>query len=154
MQAKFRPTSIALPIALALAAATPALADSAHHGGVKLSATLSGANEVDAQGVRNQGDADGAGTFSGRLVPGQGQLCYTLTSSGIDTPTMAHIHSGAAGVNGPVFVGLTDLTAGEHCIAVDRDKATALVAKPQDFYVNIHNAAFPAGAVRGQLVKN
>lgn len=154
MQAKFRPTSIALPIALALtAAAAPALAESARHGGVKLSATLSGADEVNAQGVRNQGDADGAGTFSGRLVPGKGQLCYTLTSSGIDAPTMAHIHSGAAGVNGPVFVGFPDLTAGEHCIAVDRKKATALIAKPQNYYVNIHNAAYPAGAVRGQIVK-
>jgi len=155
MYIKFLPV-LALPIALAWAvAATPALAgDSpAKKGGVKLSATLSGANEVDAQGARNQGDPDGTGTFSGRLVPGQGQLCYTLTSSGIATPTMAHIHTGAAGANGPVFVPLTELTAGEHCIAVDREKATALVAKPQDYYVNIHNAAFPAGAVRGQLAK-
>lgn len=155
MQAKF--LTLSLPVALALAAAAgPAIAkaDKEHHGGVKLSATLSGANEVNAQGVRNQGDPDGTGSFSGRLVPGQGQLCYTLTSSGIDAPTMAHIHTGAAGVNGPVFVALSELATGEHCIAVDKEKATALVAKSQDFYVNIHNAAFPGGAVRGQLAKN
>lgn len=155
MQAKF--LTLSLPFAFALAvSAGPAIAQDhkEHHGGVKLSATLSGANEVNAQGAPNQGDPDGTGSFSGRLVPGQGQLCYTLTSSGIDTPTMAHIHTGAAGVSGPVFVGLTELATGEHCIAVDKEKATALVAKPQDFYVNIHNAAFPGGAVRGQLAKN
>ncbi|WP_340316473.1 CHRD domain-containing protein [Rhizorhabdus argentea] len=155
MHAKF--LTLSLPVALALAAAAgPAIAkaDKEHQRGVKLSATLSGANEVNAQGAPNQGDPDGTGSFSGRLVPGQGQLCYTLTWSGIDAPTMAHIHSGAAGANGPVFIGFTELATGEHCIAVDEQKATALVAKSQDFYVNIHNPAFPGGAVRGQLVKN
>ena len=156
MQAKFLAASAAVSVALALTiAATPTSAAAPdHHGGVKLSATLSGANEVNAQGVGNQGDPDGSGSFSGRLIPGQGQLCYTLTWSAIEAPTMAHIHTGAAGTNGPVFVPFPDLTPGEHCIAVDREKATALVSKPQDFYVNIHNAAFPAGAVRGQLAKN
>lgn len=155
MQAKF--LTLSLPVALALSmATTPAIAQDhkAHHGGVKLSATLSGANEVNAQGAPNQGDPDGTGSFSGRLVSGQGQLCYTLTWSGIDAPTMAHIHTGAAGVNGPVFVGLGELATGEHCMAVDKDKAVALAAKPQDFYVNIHNAAFPGGALRAQLAKN
>src|SRR5690349_16104299 len=144
--------ALSLPVAFALAAvAGPAIAQDhkEHHGGVKLSATLSGANEVNAQGAPNQGDPDGTGSFSGRLVPGKGQLCYTLTWSGIDAPTMAHIHSGAAGVNGPVFIGLAELATGEHCIAVDQEKATALVDKPQDFYANIHNPAFPGGAVRG-----
>jgi hypothetical protein len=155
MQAKFLPASAVVSVALALtiAAAPTRAVGQAQQGGVKLSATLSGANEVNAQGVGNQGDPDGAGSFSGRLIPGQGQLCYSLTSA-IDAPTMAHIHTGAAGTNGPVFVPFPDLTPGEHCISMDREKATALVSKPQDFYVNIHNAAFPAGAVRGQLGKN
>lgn len=149
--------SFAFPIALALSVvATPALAADhpAHHGGLKLSATLSGANEVNAQGARNQGDPDGTGAFSGRLAAGQDELCYTLIWSGIDAPTMAHIHTGADGTNGPVFIGLPDLSAGEHCIPVDREKAATLLARPQDFYVNLHTPAFPAGAVRGQLRKN
>jgi len=153
--ARFAAASFALTMLLA-AAETPAIAadHAAHHGGVKLSATLNGANEVDAKGTAAQGDPDGSGSFAARLVPGQGQLCYTLTSASIDAPTMAHIHSGAAGVSGPVFVPLTELAAGEHCIAIPADKATAIVAKPGDYYVNIHNGAFPGGAVRGQLVKN
>jgi len=143
----------ALIPALALGAAGAAHAQKAG-AGLKLHAMLSGANEVGQDGQAAAGDADGSGTFTARLVPGTGQLCYTLATTGIDTPTMAHIHSGAAGVNGGVFVGLSNVTAGEHCITVDREKATAIVAKPGDYYVNVHNAAYPAGAVRGQVVKH
>jgi hypothetical protein len=145
------------PIALAAALSATLMltaAAQAQDAGVKLSATLSGANELDAQGARNQGDTDGSGSCSARLVPGHGQLCYTLTWSGIDAPTMAHIHTGAAGANGPVFIPFPDLTPGEHCTAVDAAKAAAVVVKPQDYYVNIHTAPFPRGAVRGQLAKN
>ena len=121
--------------------------------GMQLSATLSGANEVDEQGVGNKGDQDGTGAFSGRLVPSKGQLCYTLTWSDIDAPTMAHIHMAPAGKNGPVVVPLPELTPGEHCTDLDRTKTKALLGRPKNFYVNVHNPAFPAGAVRGQLAK-
>jgi len=152
MRASFPSVPMMLAATLALGfAGTPAVAGEA--GGAKLAATLSGASEVDAQGVAGKGDPDGAGSFAGRLIPGKQQLCYTLTWSGIDVPTMAHIHSGAAGKNGPVFVPLTELGAGEHCIAIDKAKAADLVAKPADFYVNVHNAAYPAGAARGQLAR-
>jgi len=136
-----------LPASLALVAC-PSLALAA---GATFTATLSGANEVDAQGVGNQGDADGKGSFSGRLAPARNELCYSLNWSAIDTPTMAHIHSAAAGANGPVFIPFTELTPGEHCIAIDAAKAAALSAKPGDFYVNVHNTAYPRGAVRGQI---
>lgn len=156
MRARYLGTSIATALAFTAAVAPmPAIAHGNHgdHGGAKLAATLSGADEVDAQGARDKGDPDGAGSFAARLAPGQDKLCYTLSWSAIDAPTMAHIHSGAAGKNGPVFVGLSELGAGEQCIAVDQAKAAELIAKPADFYVNVHNPAFPAGAVRGQLVK-
>lgn len=156
-----QPKSLTAPAILSIAVATAlgatvvlAPAARAQDAGLKLSATLSGANEVDAQGTGNQGDPDGKGSSSVRLVPAQGQLCYALTWSGVDAPTMAHIHAGAAATNGPVFIPFPDLTPGEHCIPVDPAKATALTAKPQDFYVNVHNAPFPRGAVRGQLGSN
>ena len=130
--------------------AVPAAAPTAAPSGVTLSATLTGANEVDAQGA-SKGDPDGTGSFSARLT--KDQICYTLTSAKIDDPTMAHIHKGAAGVNGPVFIGLSDLDPGEHCEDLDPDRMDALKSKPQDYYVNIHNGDFPGGAVRGQLSK-
>ena len=42
---------------------------------------------------------------------------------------------------------------GDMCIAVDQAKLEPIVAKPEAYYVNIHTADFPAGAVRGQLGK-
>jgi hypothetical protein len=167
MQAKFlTPLIVALtlaPAAVVLAAdqAAPAAAPAkaaaappaeaaagapAEEAGLKLSATLNGTNEVGG------GDKDGTGSFAARMA--KGQLCYTLTTANIDEATMAHIHTGAAGVNGPVYIGLPDLDAGEHCQDIDGERAAALKSKPEGYYVNVHNGDFPGGAIRGQLTKN
>ena len=133
------------------AAASPALATGTMgEGGHKLSTTLSGAVEVPGPG-----DTDGTGTFTARVNPGKSQVCYTLTVSMIATATGAHIHRSATGVAGPVVVALEAPADGssEACVSVSRKLAMALVKDPQNYYVNVHNAAFPAGAVRGQLVK-
>lgn len=142
--------AIAAPIALSACATT---VEDSGPAAIRLTAALSGANEVNAQGTRNQGDPDGTGTFIGRLIPSQSQLCYTVTWANIANPAAGHIHTGAAGVNGGVFVGLPDLGPGEHCIAVTPAQVTALSTAPQGYYVNLHNAEFGAGAIRGQLVR-
>lgn len=134
-----------------LAAAVPAFAaQTMGDGGRKLTTTLSGAAEVPGPG-----DTDGKGTFTARVNPGQGQVCYTLTVAMIAAPTAAHIHRGATGVAGPVVVALKAPTNGasKACVTVTRELAMALIKDPQDYYVNVHNAAFPSGAVRGQLAK-
>jgi hypothetical protein len=108
-----------------------------------LNAALAGSNETGG------GDADGAGSFSAAIDADAGQLCYKLTAGNIAPATMAHIHSGAAGANGPpvATIELTD----NHCIAADPALLQAIVAAPGNYYVNVHNAEFPAGAIRGQL---
>ena len=140
-----------IPAALIAAVlVAPAIADPKHHdGGRKLGAALSGAVEVPP------GDTDGTGMFSGTVNPGQTKVCYTLSVARIATATMAHIHRGAAGVVGPPVVMLKTPASGHStaCALVTRDLAKELIANPAGFYVNVHNAAYPAGAVRGQLMK-
>jgi hypothetical protein len=97
------------------------------------------------------GDKDGTGSFTAKID--KDKICYTLTSANIDEATMAHIHKGAAGANGPVYIGLPDIDPGEHCEDVGRERLDVLKAKPGDYYVNVHNGDFPGGAIRGQLAK-
>ena len=44
-----------------------------------------------------------------------------------------------------------DPGASAQCVRVTRSQAGALNANPGGFYVNVHTAALPNGAVRGQL---
>lgn len=134
----------ALPASLLFPSAVAVAAD----GGRPLSTELTGAAEVPGPG-----DPDGSGSAALRVNPGLGEVCYTLTVAGIDPATAAHIHVGEAGVAGPVVVPLAPPTSGSSmaCATVDRALALELVRDPAAYYVNVHNAQFPAGAVRGQL---
>jgi hypothetical protein len=106
-------------------------------------------------------------------------LCYVIQAEGIgelhEAPgngRQAHIHRGPRGSNGPVVVTLAWPQDGRSadCIsesrilpsgapAFARDPATGaplatatdILTNPDGFYVNVHNAEYPAGAVRGQL---
>ena len=130
---------------LGLMASTAIAAD----GGRPLTTSLSGAAEPGG------GDADGAGMATVRINPGQGQLCFELSATNIDAATAAHVHVGAAGVNGAVVVPLTAPTSGTSsgCVSIARDLATKIIRSPSNYYVNVHNAAYPNGAIRGQLSK-
>lgn len=106
------------------------------------------------QQVQGPGDADGSGTAEIRVVPANGQVCWDLYARGIDAATAAHIHRGAAGVAGPPVVALTTPDAAGRsrgCATVDAALARELSMRGFDFYVNVHTAAHPAGAIRGQL---
>ena len=63
-----------------------------------------------------------------------------------------HIHDGAAGVPGPIVVNLTTaLNGGPRCVNADPAVLRQVRRNPAEFYCNIHNGAFPNGAIRGQL---
>lgn len=129
--------------------------------GDPLFAVLVGGNEVNAQGQANQGDTDGFGTATVIIHPTADTtsetVCFGITVRAIDTPTMAHIHQAKAGLNGGVVVNLIAPTAGNPGTAsgctenVPNSVITALKNTPANFYVNIHTAARPGGALRGQL---
>ena len=129
----------------AVALALPSLAVAK---AVTLTAALNGENETAT------GHADGTGSFSAEIDAEAGDLCYTLAVDGLDNISGAHIHSGAAGTDGPVVTPL-EVTGEDldECIAMEPDALKAITAAPGDYYVNVHTTEFPAGAIRGQLAK-
>ena len=97
----------------------------------------------------------GTGYFGGVIDPPKGQICYILNVSNMDTPTMAHIHVGGPGQNGGPVVTLQTPTAGSSggCQPIAADVAQAILRNPGGYYVNVHTAVQPAGAIRGQLMR-
>jgi len=116
-------------------------------GGAKRSTSLSGAEEFPPA------DPDGTGFALITLNAGQATVCWELTVSNIQPATAAHIHKAPAGVNGPVVVPLSPPTTGSSsgCTAADPALIADIIENPEEYYVNVHNAEFPGGAVRGQL---
>jgi CHRD domain len=116
----------------------------------RLTTTLTGAAEVPGPG-----DPDGSGTATITINRGTGEICWSITVTGITLPaSAAHIHEAPAGVAGPVDVTLSppDATGtSSGCTTVSRDHAKEIAKDPAEYYVNVHNADFPAGALRGQL---
>ena len=135
-------TLVAL-IALSIVAA-PTLAN-----GRPLRAELSGANELSG------GDPDGSGVARLRLNQGRHRICYKIEVADIALPvTAAHIHEGAADVDGAIVVefGPFDEGTAVGCVTdLERSLIKAIRRHPADYYVNVHNDEFPDGAVRGQL---
>jgi len=120
-------------------------------GGRPLSASLTGAAEVPGPG-----DTDGTGTVKITLNQGKGEICFELTVSNIAAATAAHIHEAPAGQAGPVVVTLAPPPTGgssKNCVSADEDLIKRIRQNPENFYVNVHNAELPDGAVRGQLSK-
>lgn len=129
--------------------ATAAFAQPAAVGGAKFTTVLLGANEVPGPG-----DPDGQGEATIIINPGKGKICWAIHVRDIETATAAHIHSAPPGVAGPVVVGLSPPVTNnnsEGCETVARSLADAIRKSPQAYYVNVHNATYPAGAIRGQL---
>jgi hypothetical protein len=122
------------------------------HAGRVLHANLTGAAEVPPA------DPDGLGSARISVNYGQRRVCWQLSFSNISVPAIAaHIHEAAAGVNGPVVVPLfTDPNStgfSKGCATVTRTLAKKLIQHPERYYVNVHTADFPGGAIRGQLAK-
>jgi CHRD domain len=118
---------------------------------VSYTVALNGANEV----APNVGDPDGTGTATVTVNGTTGQVCVNITTALVEPMTLMHIHTGAAGVNGPVFVDFAvpsgTSTAIAKCVTATPAQAAAIIADPTGHYLNAHSASFPNGAIRGQL---
>ena len=141
--------------ALGVGVAIGAQSETSQGGGQQaIFAALNGSKEIGNDGQRNAGDDNGRGSFSATL-DGR-KLCYGLTVANIGDPIAAHIHKAPRTENGDVVVTLKHPKAGDpaassKCVRISRSMAGDLRDNPRGFYVNVHNEAFPSGAIRGQL---
>jgi subtilisin family serine protease len=121
--------------------------------------------------IQNWGGDDNERYFSSELdgsqeVPptpssatGEASISFDVTTSELSwfishdvaSPTAAHIHSGAAGINGPVEVPL------DHTVN-PMVGSTVLMSDQRgmlmngNLYINIHTSTFPGGEIRGQIL--
>ncbi|MEO8113529.1 MAG: CHRD domain-containing protein [Phenylobacterium sp.] len=139
----------AVTLGAALAALTATAAPAAMGGG--LMAMLNGASEKPTAG-----DPQGGGMAMVRPDVAKSQVCYDLQVRNLSPATMAHIHKAPADAAGPVAVPLAAPDASgksSGCVAADPAVVKDIAANPAGYYVNVHTAQFPAGAIRGQLKK-
>lgn len=144
-------TAVAVGLAIAGALTIPLVA--AQHASaapVQFSAVLLASDETTPV---TAADAAAVGTADVTIDAGTGQICVAIATSGLSGAiTAAHIHSGGAGVAGPVVVPLpTGTGTASGCVESTPAQAASIVAAPNMFYVNVHTAANAGGAARGQL---
>ncbi len=111
-------------------------------------------------------DRDGRGTAKLDIDTKSNEICWSVRFDNTGTPNRGHIHSGAKGVNGGIVVPLFELVGMpddvrndalekghlDGCVeGVDPTLVADIVAHPDAYYVNLHNARYPGGAMRGQV---
>jgi len=133
-------------------------------------AIMDGREEVNSSATdrRLVGDPDGTGSA---IIFGIDHdpttLCYVIKTERIqlapaDAGMAAHIHEGVRDTNGPVVVildGPEDGTAADCITEGEEGKfrtnepgiVQRILHNPENFYINVHNLEFPAGAIRGNL---
>jgi|SRR5215210_1314011 len=106
----------------------------------------------------------GSGTADLRINP-SGKVCYVIKVTLSDAPQEpgpgvgnAHIHvlpnpPGAIAVD--LDAAFESLGGGRYvaadCVRGDKAVVRDILANPEQYYINVHTAAFPAGAVTGAL---
>jgi hypothetical protein len=126
----------------------PALALAAASAGTKtFPVTLLGSNEVP------KGAPNGSGRAVITLNAGTAKVCWSFSNlKGISNVTASHIHKAPKGKSGPVVIAFfTGTLTTKGCVKASKSLITAIEKNPSAYYVNIHTAKYPAGAIRGQL---
>lgn len=97
---------------------------------------------------------DPEATGSARLEIEGTTIRFRIRTENLGKVVATHLHTGAAGVNGPMAHELNPGFTGElleGSTSVTPEIAAAVVADPSRYYVKLHSLKFPGGAIRGQL---
>lgn len=125
--------------------------DGADQGGSPLVA----AEMLGSKEVPGPGDPDGSGSAVVTMNIGKQTVCFDIDVADVAPIVAAHIHVGDASVSGGVVVNFNVAANGlDGCVGdVDRSLIRTILQNPADYYVNVHNADFPPGALRDQLAR-
>ncbi len=130
---------LALAAVLVASAATGA-------SGTKFEVALKGPNESPAAPASNKGKVELT------LNAKTGKVCWEFKLAHVDgKPNQAHIHKGKRGVSGNVVIPLGGAYKRQGCTTASKSLVRSILKTPAGFYVNVHNAKHPLGAMRGQL---
>lgn len=133
-------------LGVSLLALVAVLVASAATSATKFEVALKGSNESPAAPASNKG------TVELTLNAKTGKVCWDFKLGHIDgKPNQAHIHKGRRGVSGNVVVPLGATYRREGCTTASKALVRSILRSPGGFYVNVHNAKHPLGAMRGQL---
>jgi hypothetical protein len=142
-------------------------------GAMVFTAQLSPANEVPPiSNAESSGRGFALITFNvprdnSGAVSGGGTVTFEIQTSGFPDGTqaiLAHIHPGAAGVNGSPLVN-TNLSAADPInlgpgtvtrtltAEISQANATNVTANPGAFYFNVHTRVNGGGVMRGQMIR-
>ncbi len=101
------------------------------------------------------GDPDGIGRAVITVNDETNTICVALQFTGVDMPlTSFHIHVAPPTSPGPIVIPFTAprSESSYQCqVVADEALLDNIVAHPEQYYINIHNASYPGGALRGQL---
>ena len=104
------------------------------------------------------GTSTGKGIANIKVSPTMDTVKIEIVFDGLTSaPTGAHFHTGAAGVNGPVFYNLFPGLAGNRITAMltGANIPPAFIQNllTGNFYINLHTSANPNGEIRGQIYR-
>jgi len=123
---------------------------------LKVSTTLSGANEVPANSSTATGSVNGTvnqetGILSLNIMYSDSAASDSTSADSLFSPTAWHIHKGAADTTGAVVINLGTTFSTPFAFKDTLSEQQLADLKAGLYYVNIHTAKFPNGEIRGQL---
>jgi hypothetical protein len=141
-------TTTPLPPGVAPAAPTPKAINATYH------VILTGKLHKVYRGVRGfkRGSPHGSASAVVTINASTNEFCWEFSQlSNVSSPTVARLFRNFPGAPGTGGFDLGRRYKSSGCIHMDPEVLGLITEKPEQFYLNIHNASYPSGAVRAPL---